>query len=146
LVQARQQKVFNTTQDLVDVLMPVLKDPRSHKSIHPLTLIFQALRIAVNGELKVLEDALEHAVKALAPGGRVAVISFHSLEDRIAKQFFSYMSSDKESTRGIAGVFLDKKPIIKVMTMKPIIPTEQESARNPRARSAKLRVVEKLSH
>lgn len=144
IVQARTLKPFETTQDLVDLLMPILRDPRSAKSIHPLTLVFQGLRIAVNEELDVLKTVLEQAVELLAPGGRLAVISFHSLEDRMAKQFFSYLASDKESTRGNRGVFLDKKPIIKLVTRKPLAPSDAECMHNPRSRSAKLRIVEKL--
>ncbi|TXI42794.1 MAG: 16S rRNA (cytosine(1402)-N(4))-methyltransferase RsmH [Nitrosomonas sp.] len=144
IVKARKEKPIKTTQELVDLLYPVLKDPRSAKSIHPLTLVFQALRIAVNEELQVLEKTLKLAVDVISPGGRLAVISFHSLEDRIAKQFFSYLASDKESTKGIAGVFKDKKPILKIVTRKPVVPSDGENAMNPRARSAKLRVVEKL--
>lgn len=144
VVKARQEKPILTTQELVDLLLPVVKDFRSQKSIHPLTLIFQALRIAVNEELQVLEIALKAAIEALNPGGRLAVISFHSLEDRIAKQYFRYLASDKEDTRGIAGVFRDKKPIVRDVTRKPVTAGEKECAENPRARSAKLRVVEKI--
>ncbi len=144
IVAARQQNLLTTTEDLVNILMPVLRDPRSHKSIHPLTLVFQALRIAVNDELGVLESALKQAIDLLAPGGRLAVISFHSLEDRIVKQFFRYLASDKENTLGIAGVFIDKAPIVKLLTRKAIAPTDEEIKRNPRARSARLRTVEKL--
>ncbi|MDP1835374.1 MAG: 16S rRNA (cytosine(1402)-N(4))-methyltransferase RsmH [Chlamydiales bacterium] len=144
VVKARQEKPILTTQELVDLLLPVVKDFRSQKSIHPLTLIFQALRIAVNEELQVLEVALKAAMAALNPGGRLAVISFHSLEDRIAKQYFRYLASDKEDTRGIAGVFRDKQPIVRDVTRKPVTAGEKECAENPRARSAKLRVVEKI--
>lgn len=144
IVQAREKAPIVTTQALVDLLDPVLRDPRSRKAIHPLTLVFQALRIAVNAELEVLEQALHAALDLLQPGGRLAVISFHSLEDRIVKQQMAYWASDKEDTRGIAGVFRDKKPSVRVLTRKPIVPTDEECAANPRARSAKLRVMEKL--
>lgn len=143
IVGTRQERPITTTQELVDLLLPVVKDFKSQKSIHPLTLIFQALRIAVNDELGRLEMALKDAVDVLAPEGRLAVITFHSLEDRIVKQYFRYLASDKEDTRGIAGVFRDKKPLVKDVTRKPVVPSDEECALNPRARSAKLRVIEK---
>ncbi len=144
IAKARQHQPLTTTQELVNLLYPILKDPRSSKGIHPLTLVFQALRIAVNEELDVLESTLKHAIDLLSPGGRLAVISFHSLEDRIVKQCFAYFASDKESTRGIAGVFKDKQPLLKMITRKPAMPSTEECAINPRARSARLRVVEKV--
>ncbi len=144
VVQARQQKPFETTDDLVAVLMPLLRDPRSKKGIHPLTLVFQALRIAVNDELEVLHKTLNDAVDLLSPGGCFGVISFHSLEDRIVKQRFQYLASDKEDTHGIAGMFKDKDPTVKILTRKPIEPSEGEIAVNPRSRSSRFRAVEKL--
>jgi 16S rRNA (cytosine1402-N4)-methyltransferase len=144
IVQARDKGPITTTQELVNLLDPVLRDPRSRKAIHPLTLVFQALRIAVNEELEVLRQALQAALEVLNPGGRLAVISFHSLEDRIVKQQMQYWASDKEDTHGIAGVFRDKKPCVHILTRKPIVASPEECANNPRARSAKLRVMEKL--
>lgn len=143
IVKARTEQPFKTTLDLDKILTHRLK-AKSKKGIHPLTLIFQALRIAVNDELGVLEAVLPQALENLNPGGRLAVISFHSLEDRIVKNFFRYEEDDKEKTSGLAGLFLDKEPSIKRITHKPIVAGEDEIKINPRSRSAKLRVVEKL--
>ncbi len=143
LVKARQESHLNTTQDLVNILTPALRY-HAKKGIHPLTLIFQALRIAVNRELEVLEKVLQEAFSILAPGGRMSVITFHSLEDRIVKNSFRFAASDKWSTSGIGGLFLDKQPEVKLLTRKPIGPSPLEIQKNPRSRSAKLRVIEKL--
>lgn len=142
IVTARQQKPIRTTFELVDVLRPAFAWRK--KGVNPLTLIFQALRIAVNRELEVLEKVLPQAIERLAPGARLAVISFHSLEDRIVKNCFRFMADDKYNTSGIGGVFLDKVPTVKLLTRKPITPTENEIQLNPRSRSAKLRVIEKV--
>ncbi len=143
IVKGREQNPLKTTQDLVDVLAPVLKY-KAKKGINPLTLVFQALRIAVNRELEVLENVLPDALALLAPMGRLAVITFHSLEDRIVKNFFRFTASDKFSTSGIGGMFLDKNPEAKMITKKPICPSQNERMKNPRSRSAKLRVIEKI--
>jgi 16S rRNA (cytosine1402-N4)-methyltransferase len=143
IVAARQQKKIVTTNDLVEVLRPSLPwNPK--KGINPLTLIFQALRIYVNRELEVLQTFLSKAVQALAPQGRLAIISFHSLEDRIVKNHTRFEASDKWETTGIGGIFRDKKPSIALVTKKPICPTAEEIEINARSRSAKLRVIEKL--
>lgn len=139
IVKARPIK---TTRELSLVLESAL--PKVKRGIHPATLVFQALRICVNQELEVLEEVLPKAIDRLAPRGRLAVISFHSLEDRIVKNIFRFAASDKLNTSGIGGVFLDKEPEVKLITKKPIIPTDGEIEVNPRSRSAKLRVVERL--
>ena len=126
IVEARKLKPFETTEELADL---VRKNVHGEQSIHPATRIFQALRIAVNDELNVLEQALPEAMKLLKPGGRLVVISFHSLEDRIVKQMFVKFKND-----GIA----------RILTDKPIMANEEEVLLNRRARSAKLRVVEKI--
>lgn len=143
IVKARQNKPILTTKNLVDVLYPLLSH-KAKKGLHPLTLVFQALRIVVNGELEALEQVLPQALALLKPQGRLAVISFHSLEDRIVKNFCQYEASDKENTSGLAGLFIDKTPSLTILTRKPIVATEEEMESNPRSRSAKLRVVEKL--
>lgn len=144
LVEARKVEPITTTRQLVSVLEAPLTKRYKPGAIHPLTLVFQALRIAVNRELDVIETFLPAALKALKPGGRLAVISFHSLEDRIVKNFFRHAADDKESTSGIGGIFLDKIPEVRILSRKPITPTEQEAREHPRSRSAKLRAVEKL--
>ncbi|NGX54518.1 MAG: Ribosomal RNA small subunit methyltransferase H [Chlamydiae bacterium] len=126
IVEARRRKKIKTTQELAQVLKGVL--PWRGRKIHPLTLIFQGLRIRVNEELKVLEEVLPQAVELLQPGGRLCVISFHSLEDRIVKNSFRTMAAEKE---------------VQILTKKPMIATREEIRRNPRSRSAKLRVVER---
>lgn len=143
IVKAREISEITTTADLARILTQALAR-HAKKGIHPATLAFQALRICVNEELKVLEIFLPKAVDLLAPGGRLAVISFHSLEDRIVKTHFRLAASDKWETSGIGGLFLDKDPSIQLVTKKPIEPNAEEKKKNPRSRSAKLRVVEKL--
>jgi len=142
IAEARKKGPITTTNQLAEILRPIFAWKK--KGINPLTLVFQALRIRVNNELEVLESVLPSAIDMLSPGGRLAVISFHSLEDRIVKNAFRYAASDKYDTSGIGGVFLDKDPIVKLVTRKPIIPGDEEIEANPRSRSAKLRVVEKL--
>lgn len=143
IVKAREERPIKTTLELGAILEPVLRVWPQKKGIHPLTLVFQALRICVNSELEVLEKVLPQAIEALSPGGRLVVITFHSLEDRIVKRAFRFAASDKEQTTGLGGLFLDKEPTVELITRKPIVPNAAEIAANPRARSAKLRVVEK---
>lgn len=143
IVAGRQKEKITTTTQLVDLLMPLL-GWRRQKGIHPLTLVFQALRIAVNDELGVLKRVLPQAIDLLAPQGRLAVISFHSLEDRIVKMTFRTAASDKDESSGLEGLFIDKQPLVSMITHRPLIATEDEIEANPRSRSAKLRVVEKL--
>lgn len=141
IVRAREKGPIATTTELTKVLQPIFWDKK--RNIHPLTLIFQALRIAVNRELEVLESVMDQAIAMLAPGGRLAVITFQSLEDRIVKNKLRDAASDKENTSGIGGLFLDKEPILNLLTRKPITPSDEEVHQNPRSRSAKLRIAEK---
>jgi 16S rRNA (cytosine1402-N4)-methyltransferase len=133
IVRERKRKLIVTTAQLAEVVSRACPE-RSREiggrrsRIHPATQTFQALRIAVNDELGNLEAALPQAVRLLRPGGRVAVICFHSLEDRIVKRFFK------------------SSPELRVLTDRPIVPSEAETERNPRARSAKLRVAERKPH
>lgn len=142
IVEARKLKPIETTFDLAEVLKTVLFPIK--KGLNPLTLVFQGLRIAVNSELDVIESVLPVAINALAKGGRLGIISFHSLEDRIVKNAMRFAASDKYDTAGIGGMFLDKQPEVMLLTRKPVIPSDEEIARNPRSRSAKLRFIEKL--
>lgn len=144
IVEERQLQYIATTLQLAVLLDQVLR-PGSKKTLHPLTKTFQALRIAVNGELEALAAALASTLSSMAPGALLAVIAFHSLEDRLVKQAFQLAASDKCDTRGIGvGLFHDKAPEVRLVTRKPIVATDQEIAENPRSRSARLRVVEKL--
>lgn len=131
IVAARKVHPLRTTFDLVSVISGSVPAAYRHGRIHCATRTFQALRIAVNQELDVIDGALRDAADVLAPGGRLCVIAFHSLEDRIAKQTIRSLSRGPEAC-------------LKVLTKKPYIPSEEERRNNPRARSAKLRVAERL--
>ena len=142
IVEARGLKPIETTLELSHLLEAPLHDYKS--KIHPATRAFQALRIAVNRELERLECFLPQALRLLRPKGRLAIITFHSLEDRIVKHFFRSAASDKHSTSGLSGLFLDKTPEVLLLTPKPLKASDREVAQNPRSRSAKLRAIEKL--
>jgi 16S rRNA (cytosine1402-N4)-methyltransferase len=132
---------LTTTHQLAAVVAAASRRPSGR--IHPATRVFQALRIAVNQELRSLEDVLPQAVSALAPGGRMAIISFHSLEDRIVKHYFRQESRDCICPPGQPVCTCGHKATLKVITRHPLQPGEVEIARNPRARSARLRIAEK---
>ncbi len=142
IVSARSAHPITTTLQLAELLKKGL--PFNKKGVHPATLIFQALRIAVNDELMAIKRALPLAIEALVPGGILAVISFHSLEDRIVKNVMRHAADDKVQTSGLCGLFIDKKPQLEIITKKPIVPNEEEITQNPRSRSAKLRVARKI--
>lgn len=139
IVQARP---LHTTRELVAAIEKA--SPRRGDHVHPATQTFQALRIAVNDELAAVEKTLPQAVAALHTGGRCAVISFHSLEDRIVKDYFREQSKDLINPPYERIYEVERKAVVKLVNKKPILPTEEETHENPRARSAKLRVVEKL--
>lgn len=128
IVEYRNKKLIETTNELANIILSVRRRSPSDRT-HPATRIFQALRIAVNDELNSLKEALPKALEVLEPGGRIAVISFHSLEDRIVKNYFRELA---------------EKKLGRVITDKPIETSEKEATENPRSRSAKLRVIEKL--
>jgi 16S rRNA (cytosine1402-N4)-methyltransferase len=132
---------IETTKHLSDL---ILKSIGKKEKIHPATRTFQALRIAVNGELQSVEEVLPIAISVLKSGGRLAVISFHSLEDRIVKDFFRLASKDCICPPKQPVCTCGHKASIKEITRKPIVPMEDECKENPRARSAKLRVAERL--
>ena len=133
---------LHTTRELVAVIEKA--SPRRGDRVHPATQTFQALRIAVNDELAAVKKTLPQAVAALRSGGRCAVISFHSLEDRIVKDHFREQSKDLINPPYERIYEVERKAVVKLVNKKPILPTEEEIRDNPRARSAKLRVVEKL--
>jgi 16S rRNA (cytosine1402-N4)-methyltransferase len=139
IVQARP---LHTTGQLVAAIEKA--SPRRGDRVHPATQTFQALRIAVNDELAAVEKTLPQAVAALQSGGRCAVISFHSLEDRIVKEYFREQSKDLINPPYERIYEVERKAVVKLVNKKPILPTEEEIKDNPRARSAKLRVVEKI--
>jgi 16S rRNA (cytosine1402-N4)-methyltransferase len=144
IVKARP---LHTTRELAEVVAGAAAgrpgDRRAH--LHPATLVFQGLRIAVNRELEALEAVLPQAVAALAPGGRLAVISFHSLEDRLVKQFFRRESQDCICPPRQPVCTCGHRASLFELNRKPVQPEEEEVQRNPRARSARLRVAEKLA-
>jgi 16S rRNA (cytosine1402-N4)-methyltransferase len=130
-----------TTAELVDVIE---RTEKRRERIHPATRTFQALRIAVNDELAVLERALPQAVEVLAPGGRLVVIAFHSLEDRIVKRFMRQESRDCICPPEVPACVCDHRATLRLITRKPIRPTPEQVAANPRARSARLRIAERI--
>jgi 16S rRNA (cytosine1402-N4)-methyltransferase len=133
---------LRTTRELVAVIEKA--SPRRGDRMHPATQTFQALRIAVNEELASVEGVLPQAVAALRSGGRCAVISFHSLEDRIVKDYFREQGKDLINPPYERIYEVERKAVVKLINKKPILPSDEEIKDNPRARSAKLRVVEKL--
>jgi len=132
----------HTTGELASVIEKA--SPRRGDRIHPATQTFQALRIAVNDELAAVEKTLPQAVTSLKVGGRAAIISFHSLEDRIVKEYFREQSKDKVNPPYERIYEQERKAVVKLINKKPILSSDEEIKENPRARSAKLRVVEKL--
>lgn len=139
LVERRRQKHIMSTSELATLVAQALGGPGRRGGMHPATRTFQALRIAVNNELGQLEAALPQAVALLRPGGRLAVISFHSLEDRIVKQFFRAES-------GYGGSAAPERPVrLRIITKKPVEASASEVQANPRSRSARLRVAERVA-
>ncbi|MCA9979806.1 MAG: 16S rRNA (cytosine(1402)-N(4))-methyltransferase RsmH [Anaerolineales bacterium] len=134
------QRPLQTTTQLADL---VAREVRGRQKIHPATRVFQALRIAVNGELDALEKGLDAAISLLKPGGRLAVISFHSLEDRLVKNVMRDLSQEEIWPDNAPEPDPTWRPVLTRVTRKPIVPTAVEIAANPRSRSAKLRVAEK---
>lgn len=133
--------LIDTTKDLADLISRVV--PNKEKNKHPATRSFQAIRIHVNRELDVLKTVLEAATKVLAPKGRLSVISFHSLEDRIVKHFMRDQSKVKDLFPGLPILLTDGEPVLKVIG-KPVFPSNQECQLNPRSRSAVLRIAEHI--
>ncbi len=144
ILQAREENKIETTTELAEILENRLSSFYRKSRIHPATKIFQALRIEVNDELGNLEKFLDGAKESLKPKGRVAVISFHSLEDRIVKLYFRSNTGGCVCPKEMPICICGAKAILKIITKKPIVPTDQEIKNNPRSRSAKLRVAEKL--
>lgn len=145
IVEYRKNKKIQTTKELAEIIKKAVPAGYRFGKIHPATRTFQALRIEVNQELDNLKKFIPQAIAALNPGGRLAIVSFHSLEDRIVKKMFAENARGSISTDELTG---QKKvisaPVIKLVTKKPVAPAAAEVKDNPRARSAKLRVCEKL--
>ena len=143
IVRTRETRPIETTLELVDVIKGAMPPAALREKQHPAKRSFQAIRIAVNGELEALPPMLKAAVDFLNPGGRLAVITFHSLEDRIVKRAMQDMARGCTCPPEFPVCVCGKKPKVKLLTRKPIVSGEAELAENPRARSAKLRVAEK---
>lgn len=144
IVTARGEQPIETTLQLVDLIKGAIPKAKWEERLHPATRTFQALRIAVNEELKSLQDGLADLLKLLRKGGRGAVISFHSLEDRIVKESFKLAATGCTCPKGLPGCVCGRVPQFKLVTRKPLRAGEEELAANARSRSARLRVVEKI--
>lgn len=143
--QARAIAPIETTAQLVELIKDGIPAPARRKGGHPAKRVFQAIRIAVNDELGSAEDSLVDAIELLAIGGRISVITFHSLEDRLTKTLFKEGSSLPDLPPGLPIIPEHMKPILKLVTRKPILPSDEELEANNRSRSAKLRIAEKIN-
>jgi len=144
ICRRREEKPIETTLELVDVIRSAMPPQALREKQHPAKRSFQAVRIAVNDELGSVEKAMRDAIPLLNPGGRLAVITFHSLEDRIVKNAMAEAAKGCTCPPNFPVCVCGKKPIVKLISRKPIVATEEELEVNPRSRSAKLRVCEKL--
>ena len=143
IAKARQEKPINTTLELVEIIKNAIPARARREGPHPAKRTFQAIRIEVNRELSILKDTIEDAVDGLKPGGRLAIITFHSLEDRIVKNTYRDLMDPCTCPKNMPCV-CGKTATVQILTRKPILPSELEIEENPRSRSAKLRVLEKL--
>jgi len=144
IVAERASKPIETTFELVSVIKKAIPKAARSDGPHPAKRTFQAIRIEVNGELTLLENAIRDLAAALRPGGRLCIISFHSLEDRIVKNTFRTLENPCTCPPDFPVCICGKKPLLRIVTRKPILPSEQELAENHRSRSAKLRVAERI--
>lgn len=145
IVSYRENKKIETTLELSEIIKSSIPAASRHKEAqHPAKRTFQAIRIEVNGELAAITPSIESAIARMNAGGRAAVITFHSGEDRIVKQTFAHLANPCECPKSFPVCVCGKRPQIKLINKKPILPTEEELINNPRSRSAKLRVAEKI--
>jgi 16S rRNA (cytosine1402-N4)-methyltransferase len=144
IVKERAESLITTTLRLVDIIKGAVPKAKWDERIHPATRTFQALRIAVNSELESLERGMRAALDLLKPGGRGVIISFHSLEDRIVKHIFREYADGCTCPRQLPVCVCGKQPRVKILTGRPVTAPQIETEVNPRARSAKLRAIEKL--
>lgn len=143
IVRHRANAPIQTTLELADIIRAAMPPAARREKQHPAKRSFQAIRIAVNDELESVRQAMEKAIACLAPQGRLAVITFHSLEDRIVKQAFQQAAQGCTCPPDFPICVCGKQPLVEIITRKPIVPDDGEIAQNPRARSAKLRVCQK---
>ena len=144
IVARREKEEIRTTGQLVDVIKSAIPASAREGGHHPAKRTFQAIRIEVNGELDAIEPAIRSATEMLGSEGRIAIITFHSLEDRIVKQTYADLASGCNCPKSLPVCVCGRKPILNVLTRKPILPSDGEIEENPRSRSAKLRVAEKI--
>ena len=144
IVAEREKAPIETTGQLSDIIKSAIPAAAREGGHHPAKRSFQAIRIEVNSELDVILPAIHTAVDRMNPGGRIAIITFHSLEDRLVKQAFASLASGCTCPKSLPVCVCGKKPRVKIISKKPILPGEAELNENPRARSAKLRVAEKI--
>jgi len=144
IIEKREKKPVETTLELVDIIKAAIPKKVRVEGSHPAKRIFQAIRIEVNNELGILKDAVCDIVDVLNPGGRIAVITFHSLEDRIIKKTFSELAMGCVCPKSFPICVCNRQPVVKIIAKKPILPTDKEENENPRSKSAKLRIAEKI--
>ena len=144
IVEQRAKAPIATTRELSELIKSAMPLAARESGHHPAKRSFQAIRIEVNGELDAIVPALKSAISRMNKGGRLAVITFHSLEDRIVKQTFAELAEGCKCPKSLPICVCGNQPTVKVITKKPILPSEAELAENPRSRSAKLRIAEKL--
>jgi len=145
IVAARQERPFETTLQLAELVERTIPRRFQEDRIHPATRTFQGLRILVNSELEQVEQGLQAGIDLVRPGGRLVVISFHSLEDRIVKQRLRDAASGCRCPRQLPQCVCGQKPLLRVLTSRPVMAGDAELAENPRSRSAKLRAAERLA-
>ena len=144
IVRAREKKAIESTAELSNIVKYAIPSAAREGGHHPAKRSFQAIRIEVNAELDVIEPAIRDAVSLLNKGGRIAIITFHSLEDRIVKQAFASLAAGCTCPKNFPICVCGNKPKVRIITKKPILPSDAELEENPRSRSAKLRIAEKL--
>lgn len=144
IVNRREEKPIETTLELVDIIKAAIPAKARREGPHPAKRTFQAIRIEVNGELEILNKAIEDGVNRLNKGGRMAIITFHSLEDRIVKLKFRELANPCTCPKEFPICVCGKKPLVKLISRKAIEPSKEEVEENPRSRSAKLRIIEKI--
>lgn len=144
IVKRRESAPVKTTGELCEIISAAIPAGAREKNSHPAKRVFQAIRIEVNGELEILKNAITDFVSFLDKKGRLAIITFHSLEDRIVKQSFGELATGCTCPKDFPVCVCGKQPVVKIITRKPVLPAEEEQKINSRSRSAKLRVAEKL--
>jgi 16S rRNA (cytosine1402-N4)-methyltransferase len=144
IVEAREKKPIKTTGELVDIIKAAVPASARREGPHPAKRTFQAIRIEVNKELEILSDAIIDSISLIKPGGRLSIITFHSLEDRIVKDVYKELSTKCKCPPEFPLCICNNTPAIRMVNKKPIVPSNWELENNPRSRSAKLRIAEKI--